>query len=111
MEIRTAKKQLTNEQALDLVRDTRNDLVKDFLDDRHLKAYVADHYGVRDLSSTQVGMIRNELKELLISPVNENHYAPLINQMLVEETIALTGVDDRLFYKELEPILKRHMYE
>jgi hypothetical protein len=88
MELNTVNTQWTNERILDLVRQLRNDLIKDFLDDRHLKEYVADHFRVRDLSTVKVEFIRRDLKELLISPVNVNYYEPLINQIRTTDSAA-----------------------
>jgi hypothetical protein len=110
MELNTVNTQWTNERILDLVRQLRNDLIKDFLDDRHLKEYVADHFRIRDLSAVKVEFIRRDLKELLISPVNVNYYEPLINQIRTTDSAALTENNEQLFYKELEMIIKRYLY-
>lgn len=110
MEINTVKTEWTDERIIDLVRQLRNDLIKDFLDERHLKDYVADHFGVRDLSNVKIEFIRKDLKELLISPVNTNHYEPLISQIKNTDSAALTENNERLFYKELEMTIKRYLY-
>ena len=101
----------THDRVLDLVRKIRNDLIKDFLDDRHLREYVSAQFGVRELSNIKVEFIRRDLKALLISLVNENHYEPLISHIKVEENPSLTEINEQLFYKELENIFKRYMYE
>ena len=101
---------LTHDRVLDLVRKTRNDLIKDFLDDRHLREYVSAQFGVRELSNIKVEFIRRDLKALLISPVNENHYEPLINQIKMENT-STEEINEQIFHKELENIFKRYMYE
>lgn len=111
MEVDAVNTQWTHDRILDLVRKIRNDLIKDFLDDRHLREYVSSQFGVRELSNVKVEFIRKDLKELLISPVNENHYEPLINHIKVEESAALTENNEQLFYRELENIFKRYMYE
>lgn len=110
MEINTVKTEWTDERIIDLVRQLRNDLIKDFLDERHLKDYVADNFGVRDLSNVKIEFIRKELKELLISPVNTNHYEPLISHIRSTDSAALTENNERLFYKELELTIKRYIY-
>ena len=102
--------QWTHDRVLDLVRKTRNNLIKDFLDDRMLKEYVSTHFGVRELSPVKVEFIRRDLKALLISPVNENHYEPVISHIKAEDA-PLMEVNEQLFYRELENIFKRYMYE
>jgi hypothetical protein len=36
----------SDETILDLIRNLRNDLIKDFLDERFLKEYLANTYGI-----------------------------------------------------------------
>src|SRR5690606_40144517 len=64
----------TDERIRDLVRKLRNDLIKDFLDERILVPWLKDRYQVPDLSPVKVQLIRKELKTLLISPVDIHHY-------------------------------------
>lgn len=110
MEINSIKTQWTDEGVIDLVRKLRNDLIKDFLDERHLKDYVATQFGLRDLSNIKIEFIKKDLKELLISPVNVNHYAPLITQIKLTDSASLSEVNEELFYRELDNIFKRYMY-
>lgn len=110
MELKTVDTQWTDERIIDLVRKLRNDLIKDFLDERHLKEYVDQQFKVRDLSPVKVEFIKKDLKELIIAPVNLNHYGPLINQIRLTDSAALTEVNEQLFYKEVEGILKRYLY-
>ncbi len=111
MEVNAINTQWTDERVIDLVRKLRNDLIKDFLDERHMKEYIANQFRMRELSPIKVEFIKKELKELLISPVNLTHYEPLINQIKTTDSAALTEVNEHLFYKELESLLKRFLYE
>ncbi|HEY0742417.1 MAG TPA: hypothetical protein VGD40_13175 [Chryseosolibacter sp.] len=110
MELKTVDTQWTDERIIDLVRKLRNDLIKDFLDERHLKDYVDQQFRVRDLSPVKIEFIKKDLKELMISPVNLEHYGPLINQIRLTDSAALTEVNDKLFYKEVEGVVKRYLY-
>lgn len=111
MELNTVNTQWTDERIIDLVRKLRNDLIKDFLDERHLKDYADQQFRVRDLSPVKIEFIKKDLKELMISPVNVNHYNPLINQIRLTDSAALTEINEQLFYKEVEGILKRYLYQ
>lgn len=102
--------QWTEERILELVRKLRNDLIKDFLDERHLKAYLADHFRISELSNIKVEFIKKDLKELLISPVNTEHYQPLIEQIRETDSAGITETNEPLFYKELEMIFKKYMF-
>jgi hypothetical protein len=111
MEINTINTQWTDESIIDLVRKLRNDLIKDFLDERYLKDYLANKFRVRELSNVKIELIKKDLKELLISPVNLNHYGPLIDQIRQTDSAALTETNEPLFYRELENIFKRYIYQ
>ena len=110
MSINEVNTQWTDERILELVRKLRNDLIKDFLDERHLKQYLSTQFRVNDLSNIKVEFIKKELKELLISPVNTNHYQGLIDQIRETDSAGLTETNENLFYKELESIFKKYMY-
>jgi len=110
MSINEVNTQWTEDRVLDLVRKLRNDLIKDFLDERHLKEYLSNHFRVNDLSQIKIEFIKKDLKELLISPVNTNHYQTLIHQIRETDSAAITETNEPLFYKELELIFKRYMF-
>lgn len=110
MSINEVNTQWTDERILELVRKLRNDLIKDFLDERHLKEYLSSQFRVNDLSNIKIEFIKKDLKELLISPVNTNHYQGLIDQIRETDSAGLTETNEDLFYKELENIFKRYMY-
>lgn len=110
MSINEVNTQWTNERILELVRKLRNDLIKDFLDERHLKEYLANQFRVNELSNIKIEFIKKDLKELLISPVNNNHYQGLIDQIRDTDSAAISETHSPLFYKEVENIFKRYMY-
>jgi hypothetical protein len=100
----------TNESILDLVRKVRNDLIKDFLDDRVLRQYMARQFNIAELPLIKIEFIRTELKELLISPVNVDHYHMLIEQIRQTDSASLSEGNDTLFYREVEGILRKYTY-
>jgi hypothetical protein len=100
----------SDETILDLIRNLRNDLIKDFLDERFLKEYLANTYGVREISNVKIEFIKKELKSLLIAPVNVTHYKPVIEKIRLSDTASLSEGNEQLFYAEVEAILKTYMY-
>jgi hypothetical protein len=110
MSLEQVKTQWTDDRILELVRKLRNDLIKDFLDERFLKSYVFDEFRVSELSQIKIEFIKKELKELLIAPVDISHYQPLIDQIRETDTAALTEMNEPLFYRELEKIIKRYLF-
>jgi hypothetical protein len=110
METNTVNSQWTDETILDLVRKLRNELIKDFLDERILKEHVSLQFGVKDLSNIRIEFIKKDLRELLISPVDTRHYDRLITQIRMTDSAALTVNNDQLFYKELDGIIRKNLY-
>lgn len=110
MNLNDVKTQWTEDRVLELVRKLRNDLIKDFLDERHLKTYVSNEFRISELSPVKIEFIKKDLKELLVSPVNINHYQPLIDLIRETDSAAITEMNEPLFYKELDLIFKRYLY-
>jgi hypothetical protein len=110
METNIINTRWTDESILDVVRKLRNDLIKDFLDERFLKQYIDEQFRVKELSNVKIEFIKKDLKELLISPVNVNHYEPLINQIRETDSAALTETNEKLFYRELESVFKKYLF-
>jgi hypothetical protein len=110
MSLNEVNTQWTEDRILELVRKLRNDLIKDFLDERHLKQYLSNQFRVNELSNIKVEFIKKDLKELLISPVNTVHYQALIEQIRETDTAGITETNEPLFYKELELIFKKYMF-
>lgn len=97
------------ERIIDLVRDVRNGLIHDFLQDANLKSYFLQQYN-KELSQVKAEFLKRDLKELLISPVDLSHYGLLIKQMQDSNTASISSTHHDLFYKELEKIFNRYNY-
>lgn len=100
----------TDENIIDLIRRFRNDRIKDFLDERHLKEYVNQRYNIRDLSPVKIELIKIALKEHLISPVDLHHYKEIIAEIRGTDTANLQEENEPLFNRETEMILKRFLF-
>lgn len=108
--IQTEAVKWSNENVIDLIRKVRNDLIKDFLDERFLKEYLATQYNIRELPLIKIEFIKSNLKELLISPVNTHYYGSIIKRIKETDSASLTEGNEMLFYKEIETILKKYLY-
>jgi len=95
---------------LDMIRTVRNDLIKDFLDVRHLTEYLIRSHNIHRPDQVIVEQICVGLKEKLIAPVDQRHYQTLIRQ--VEETgdASIPGQYRALFYSDLEQVLRRYVH-
>ena len=102
--------QWTEENSVDLIRKLRNDLLKDFLDERYLKEYISIHYHVRELSNVKIEFIKKELKELLQAPLDMGHYEAILTNLRETDSASLGEGNDQLFYADIEKVLKRYIY-
>ena len=100
----------SDEAIVDLIRKVRNDLIKDFLDDRYLLDYLGNRFRITEISRVKTEFIRNDLKELLISPVNIGHYDSLMKQIRDTDSASISAGNENLFYKEIESLLKKYIY-
>ena len=100
---------LSFERIIDLVRNVRNGLIQDFLQDANLRTYFLQQYN-RELSQVKSEFLKRDLKELLDSPVDLSHYGLLIKQMQDSNTASISSTHHDLFYKELEKIFSRYNY-
>jgi hypothetical protein len=100
---------LSIERIIDLVRNVRNGLIHDFLQDANLRTYFLQQYN-RELSQVKAEFLKRDLKELLDSPVDLSHYGLLIKQMQDSNTASISSTHHDLFYKELEKIFTRYNY-
>lgn len=96
---------------IDVIRKLRNDLIKDFLDERILRHYLSSQYKIAELSPVKVEFIKADLRRLLISPVDVNLYGPIIENFDSHGTAALSEGNEKLFYKEIDGLLKKFIYE
>jgi hypothetical protein len=55
---------------IDVIRRQRNELIKDFLDERSLLSYLRSQYKVKELTCLQITLIKKDLKDLMSSPLN-----------------------------------------
>lgn len=95
---------------VELIKKLRNDLIRDFLDERFLKEYVQTKYHHSDLSTVKLEFIRKDLKELYSSPVNTAHYKPLIEEIQSHERTSLAEGNEQLFYRDIESIFEKYIF-
>lgn len=100
---------LSVEKVIDLIRQLRNELIKEFLVDENIRSYFHKEYH-RELSAIKLEFLKRDLKELLISPVDLSHYSSLIKQIRESNSASLAEGNQELFYKEIEAIFKKYNY-
>ncbi|HEX5170473.1 MAG TPA: hypothetical protein VFW11_14955 [Cyclobacteriaceae bacterium] len=106
----TSETQWTRENTLGLIRGIRNDLAKDFLDERILIEYLSHKYNKKELSNARIAFVKKDLKDLLIAPVDVDHYSPLIHEVEENHATGISYKNEPLFYKEIDKILSKHIF-
>jgi hypothetical protein len=106
--IATENTNWTDERIIDLVRKLRNDLIRDFLDERNIIAFLALQYNRKELSAVKITLMKHELKQMRIQPVDARHYQPLIHQIRETGTASISTRHEELFIKDVEQILKKY---
>jgi hypothetical protein len=102
--------QWTQEKYEDLIKKLRDDLVKDFLDERYMKEFIFENYNVKEISNVKVEFIKKELKEVLLSPLDVAHYEPIFTHLRETDSETLGEGNDQLFYIDIEKVLKRYIF-
>lgn len=100
---------LSVEKVIDLIRQLRNDLVKEFLNDDALRSYFQKEFN-KDISAVKLEFLKRDLKELLISPVDLSHYSSLIKQIRESNSASLAEGNQDLFYREIDSIFKKYNF-
>lgn len=100
---------LSIERIIDLVREVRNGLIADFLEDATIKSYFHEQYN-KEISQVKTEFLKRDLKELMNSPIDLPHYSSLIKAMQEQNSASLTATNHDLFYRELERIFHKYSY-
>ena len=95
---------------MDVIRNLRNDLVKDFLDERNLARYFFEKFNMKELTNVKIEFLKNDLKQMLIAPVDTIHYKELILQISETSSASITEKYEHLFMRDVEKVLKKYNY-
>lgn len=91
------------------IRETRNSLAKQFLLEETLKEYLAERYNLPAISPVKIEFIKRALQQLLIAPVDLEHYGRLFLEMKKSGTF-LSGNNEPLFYSDIGKAIKNYVY-
>ncbi|MBT1687160.1 hypothetical protein [Dawidia soli] len=97
-------------QVIDMIRQLRDGLIAEFLQEEKLRTFFVEHYDVKSLSQVRIEFLKRDLKEIQKSPLDLAHYAGLIKLIKETNSAALSGGNDALFFNELETVFKKYTY-
>jgi len=95
---------------IDVIRKLRNDLIKDFLDERVLISYWSARFKNVELTAQKSERIKIDLKNLLITPVNIELYSSIIEDYKTTGNTSVSKDNEKLFYQDVDKILNIHIY-
>ena len=99
----------SEEKIIDLIQKLRNDLIEDFLDEHYLRQYILSRYNRKELSSIKIELLKQELKQLALTPINVGHYRGLIKLITETDTASLSKGNEQLFYSEIEKVMQDYV--
>lgn len=108
-EVQKEEKELSLEMIIDKIRLTRNDRIKEMLNDQNLITRFKDSYNAMP-SDIKREFIKRDLKALLIAPVDLVHYAGVINNIRETKALDFNESDNLIFDKELDSIFSKYQY-
>lgn len=97
----------TIENIIDLIRTTRNKLIKEFLDDSRLHLYFKQKFN-KELSAIKKEFLKRDLSALLISPVDLAHYGGLIQKLKTGNIQSIDKVNQTLFFVEIDALMEKY---
>lgn len=100
----------TTLHATALVLKLRNDLIKDFLDERNLIEYLSKEFRMMEVSRVKVEFIKRDLKLLIQTPLDTERYQEILKTISATSSAALSQGNEKIFYKEIEGVLKKYIY-
>jgi hypothetical protein len=98
------------DSVLESILAARNDLIKDFLDERHLRAHFATRFSIQELSNRKVEFIKKALMEKINEPIDEKYYESLIADLRENGTNEIPEGEDQLIHKDLEMIFRNYTF-
>jgi hypothetical protein len=100
----------SDEGIADLIQKLRDDYIKIFLDERHLKEYALSKFRVGEISNVKVQFIKKDIKELLSANVDLIYYEPMIADLKKGNTASLNHDNERLFLQQIDRILVKYIF-
>lgn len=97
------------ENIIDLIRSARNAKVKNLLEGNEVSTYFRLTFD-RDLTRIKRHFIERELTELLISPVDLVHYARLITELKMSNSLTLPESHEAFIAHEIGNILSKYKF-
>jgi hypothetical protein len=101
---------LSTEKIIELIHQTRNDLITSHLEDEAIQAYFNSHFHLGKVSAIKVEFLKRDLKELLSTPVDLVHYAAAIKEIKEFNNVTLISNHHQTFMQEIDTLFKKYIF-
>lgn len=95
-------------QIIHRIHAERNEQIRDLLINPNLKIFVKEHFKSDDIPEPISKLIEQELRSLMISHLDLDHYSGLITQIDKNPNTIDTLAESKLFKLELLGLLKKY---
>ena len=99
--------QVSMEAIISSIRNQRNVLIHDVLNDAGLRSFLEKQFDAFIISAVKAEFLKRDLKDLQNSPLDLAHYAAMIRQMKEQNTETPEEIHP-LFLKELKVIFQKY---
>ncbi len=100
---------LSNDDIIELVLESRNDLIRKLLIDSSLREFLKDNYKLDNVSAVKIEFIKRALRELLTTPVDLAHYSALILEIRKSGTLIISRGSKNFFFNDIGREIKNYL--
>ena len=100
---------LSGDNIIELIRESRNDLISKLLHDDELNLYLKETFAISEVSQIKREFIKRALKELNLTPIDLSHYGQIILEMRKTGSLVVSSNNEKLFYREIESSIKNYL--
>ena len=107
-----ASTSLTTAKVIELVRQTRNNMVRHYQDNCIIAVHFRDYYQVNEISDLKVKFLKRDLEELYNSPLDLVHYASVIKEIKDSNDTERINKHEycQLFKNQINAIYKKYIF-
>lgn len=100
---------LSGDEVIEVVKDTRNEIIGKLLNTEALNSFLSEHCHIENVSNIKLEFIKRSLKELAASPVDLSHYASLILDIRRTGSMTFKAEGDALFLDDIKNAIRSYI--
>ena len=109
MQIEGSISHLSGDEVIELVRESRNELISKLLGSESLKQFLFEKCSLENVSDIKLEFIKRSLKELAGSAVDLSHYSSMILDIRRTGSMTVTKQNDTLFVEDIKNAIRSYI--